>query len=149
MRKIEDLQADKRVNEIISKIKYQHFKKDLDQLAEYYLQDDEDGDIYFLDMVIALEPRLKQEICRNHITENEMNYFFDFYGSATNDDEEWYKIQKYEWGEVKVYDGHCWYMGIDFLQHELIDTGETVTLVNYKAVEHKDILKKNYARSRT
>lgn len=83
MRCIKDLCGNEKLNKIIKKVKYVHFPKKLDEILKLYLKDTKDGDIYFLDAVIALEPLLKIEICNGNISEREMDYFFEIYGSVT------------------------------------------------------------------
>lgn len=85
MRSLEILENNKTLKSIIKKVKNRSFPSQLSQLADWYMMDTEDGDIYFIDQVINLEPLLKQEICSGHISEREMDYFFEIYGSVTND----------------------------------------------------------------
>lgn len=85
MRTINDLQGDRKLNDILKKVKYVHFAEELETLRDLYLENTEDGDMFFLDKVIALEPTLKGEIRQGNISEKEMDYFFQIYGSVTND----------------------------------------------------------------
>lgn len=83
MRTINDLRKDEKVNKIIKKVKWCHFAEEIKKLDELYLANTKDSDMDFLDTVIDLEPRLKREICAGHISETEMDYFINFYGSVT------------------------------------------------------------------
>lgn len=87
MRTVNDLQNDEQVMRIIKKIKWGYFHERLKTLNDLYIANTSDTDMDFLDMVISLEPKLKQEICVGHISEREMDYFLEFYGSATSDED--------------------------------------------------------------
>lgn len=85
MRNSVDLQGDVKLAKITKKIRDSYLTSKLNELLQLYLNDTENDDLYFLDTVISLEPRLKQQICQGNISEREMDYFFEFYGSITND----------------------------------------------------------------
>lgn len=84
MRTVSDLQKDEQLIRIINKVQWGYFHEKLKTLNNLYIANNKDADIDFLDMVISLEPKLKQEICVGHISEREMDYFLEFYGSVTS-----------------------------------------------------------------
>lgn len=84
MRNIENVE-DKKICEIVNKITDGYFLSTVEELDRLYEEDTKDGNILFLDTLIGLEPTLKKEIQKGHISENEMDRFIEFYGSIIND----------------------------------------------------------------
>lgn len=84
MRNIENVK-DKKICEIVNKITDGYFLSTVEELDRLYEEDTKDGNILFLDTLIGLEPTLKKEIQKGHISENEMDRFIEFYGSIIND----------------------------------------------------------------